>query len=300
MKASTFQISPRVRGARAVVALESTIVAHGMPYPVNVETARAVERIVEEEGATPATVGVMGGEVVVGLGAAQIEHLGTSGSVMKAGERDLAVARARRLDAATTAGASAAIASAAGIEVFVTGGIGGVGPYARDDFDISADLAALASYPVVTVCAGAKAFMDIAGTLELLETLRVPVVGYGTDDFPLFYTAHSGHAVSARAGSPEEVAALFRAHTELGMGTGMLVCVPVPEEYSLAEEELRRAMEAALERARAAGVTGKAYTPFVLAAIKEASGGRSLEANIALIQNNARVGARVARALAGV
>ena len=304
MRSDTFRIHPRVEQAlqegRPVVAFESTIIAHGMPYPRNVETAFAVESVLEKAGAVPATIGMLAGVVVVGLSHQEIEVFGSDRTVQKACERDLGVARARRLHAATTAGASMAIAAAAGIRVFVTGGIGGVGPAASEDFDISADLTALAAYPVVTVCSGAKAFMNIAATLEALETLRVPVVGYRSDDFPLFYSPHSGQAVPWRAESAEEIAAMFRAHQELGLPGGVLVGVPVPEEQALSGEEGRRAIDVALKEGRRAGIAGKGLTPYLLAAIQSATGGRSLEANVALILNNALVGAEIAVALARV
>ena len=303
MKRDSFRIHPNVSSAlaegRPVVALESTIIAHGMPHPRNVETALEVESIVAKAGAVPATIGMLSGEVVVGLSLEEIEHFGTSRTIQKACERDLGLARARRVDAATTAGASMAIAAAAGIRVFVTGGIGGVGPWANEDFDVSADLTALAHHQVITICSGAKAFMNIAATLEVLETLRVPVVGYGSDDFPLFYSAHSGVALPWRVEAAAEVAAMFRSHLELGLPGGLLVGVPVPDDQALALEESRRAIERALAAGRRAGITGKALTPFLLAAIQTATGGRSLEANIALIRKNAQVGAEVAAALPG-
>jgi pseudouridine-5'-phosphate glycosidase len=282
---------------RAVVALESTIIAHGMPYPQNVETALEVERIVEEAGAVPATLAVLSGRITVGLTPEEIERLATGGNVMKAGERELPLAAATKRDAATTAGASIAIAAAAGIDVFVTGGIGSVGPDAHRDFDISADLAALAEYPVITVCAGAKAFMDIAGTLEVLETLRVPVATWRTDEFPLFYSRGSGHRSSWRVESADEVAAFFDAKRELGQVGGLLVGVPVPAQDELPLEELLSVVETAKKKWREAGSRGNRMTPFILSTIQSETQGRSLRANIALIRNNARIGAEIAQAL---
>lgn len=280
-----------------MVALESTIIAHGMPFPVNLETALAVERIIEEQGAVPATVGILGGCLIAGLSSAQIECIATGKGVLKACERDLPLAVAGKLNAATTAGASIAIAAAAGIRVFVTGGIGGVGPSAARDFDISADLPAIAHYPVIAVCAGTKAFMDVAATLEYLETLRVPVATWRSEEFPLFYCARSGCKSGWVVQSANEIAGVFAARLDLGMSGGLLVGVPLPEEHSLPEAEVRPAMDLALQKASQQGITGKALTPFLLAAIHEATAGRSLGANIALIKNNARVGAEIAVAV---
>jgi pseudouridine-5'-phosphate glycosidase len=303
MKRDGFVIEARVQEAlddgAPVVALESTIIAHGMPYPVNVETALEVERIVRQWGAVPATLGVVAGEVVVGLSADQIELFGTSREVEKAGERELPLVVARSAHAAVTAGASIAIAEAAGIRVFVTGGIGGVGPAAWKDFDISADLQAIAGYSVITVCAGTKAFMDVPATLEYLETMRVPVATWQVTEFPLFYSRRSGVKSGWVAHSAQEVARVFEAKMSLGMNGGMLVSVPVPEEEALPEEETRAAIEKAMARIRETGITGKAVTPFLLSAIQEETGGRSLRANVALIRNNAAVGTEIAVALRG-
>ncbi|MCC6367912.1 MAG: pseudouridine-5'-phosphate glycosidase [Bryobacterales bacterium] len=301
MRRDRFVIDARVQQAlddgSPVVALESTIIAHGMPYPVNVETALAVERIVRQHGAVPATLGVVAGQVVVGLSPDQIELFGTSKEVEKAGERELPLVVARRAHAAVTAGASIAIAEAAGIRVFVTGGIGGVGPLAAKDFDISADLQAIAGYSVITVCAGTKAFMDVPATLEYLETMRVPVATWRSAEFPLFYSRRSGVKSDWVAQGAEEIARTFEAKMSLGMNGGMLVGVPVPEEQALPEEETRAVIGKAMARIRDTGITGKAVTPFLLSAIKDETGGRSLRANVALIRNNAGVGAEIAAAL---
>jgi len=270
MNPSAIEIRPKVRGAlqasKPVVALESTIIAHGMPYPANLDTAHRVERIVEEQGATPATIGIVEGRITVGLYPDEIELFATSDNVRKAGERDIAPALAGGWSAATTAGASMAIAAAAGICVFVTGPIGGVGPFAARDFDISADLLAIAQYPVITVCSGTKAFMDVAATLELLETLRVPVATWGTDEFPLFYTRSSGVRNEWTVQQAGEVTRVFAALRALGIGRGVLVAVPVPAHQELPSEQAQAAIDQALDQAKQRGVTGKQLTPFVLSA----------------------------------
>jgi pseudouridylate synthase len=276
-----------------IVALESTIIAHGMPYPANVETALAVEQIIRDAGAEPMTLGILNGELIAGMTPDQIEQLATRPGVWKACERDIPLALARRADAALTAGASLSVAARHGIEVFVTGGIGAVGPTASRDFDISADLPAIAEYKVLTVCAGAKAFMDIAATLEWLETHRVPVGVWQSSDFPLFYSRRSGIPAPWIVSDAAEAAAVFQAR----QNGGLLIAVPLPESDALPEEETRAAITTALAAAEAAGIHGKSLTPFLLNRIKEKTMGRSLSANIALIRNNARVGAAIAKAL---
>jgi pseudouridine-5'-phosphate glycosidase len=276
-----------------IVALESTIIAHGMPYPANVETALAVEQIIRDAGARPSTLGILGGEVIVGMTPGQIEQLATRPGVWKACERDIPLAIARRADAALTAGASLSLAARFGIEVFVTGGIGAVGPNAARDFDISADLPAIAEYKVITVCAGAKAFMDIAATLEWLETHRVPVGVWQSGEFPLFYSRRSGHSAAWIVPNAAEAAAVFQARHN----GGVLIAVPLPDADALPEAETRAAIATALAAAEAAGIHGKSLTPFLLNRIQEKTMGRSLSANIALIRNNARVGAEIAKAL---
>ncbi|MFN7938121.1 MAG: pseudouridine-5'-phosphate glycosidase [Bryobacteraceae bacterium] len=301
MKREALRIAAHVASAllnrRPVVALESTIIAHGMPYPANRDTALAVEAIIRDRGAIPATLGMLHGEIVVGLTTEEIEMMATAKGVEKAGERDLPIFAAQRKHAAVTAGASIAIAAAAGIDVFVTGGIGGVGPLASRDFDISADLPAIAEYSVITVCAGTKAFMDVPATLEYLETARVPVATYQADDFPLFYSTSSGVKSPWRVDSPEDIAAAFRAQKHLGRKGGFLVGIPVPAEAGLPVEQTRAAIAAAMRQIEQSGITGKGVTPFLLAAIKEATAGKSLAANIALIRNNAALGADIATAL---
>lgn len=302
MRRTALQVAAEVEVAltngKPVVALESTIIAHGMPYPMNRDTAFAVEKIVRDGGAVPATIGIVHGEIHVGLTPEQIELFATSHSIAKAGERDIPLAVARKEHAATTAGASIAIAAAAGISVFVTGGIGGVSPTASSDFDISADLKAIEQYAVITVCAGAKAFMDVAATLEYLETLRVPVATYQSDQFPLFYCRESGCRNEWTARDAAEIARTFAVKEQLDMPGGILVGVPLPAPDALEESVVREAIEDALAKARAAGAKGKALTPFLLASISEQTSERSLVANVALIKNNAGVGAEIARALA--
>lgn len=276
-----------------LVALESTIVAHGMPYPANVETALAVEQIIRDAGAEPRTLGILDGEIVVGMTPDQIEQLATRHDVWKAGERDIPLALARRANAALTAGASLAVAARHGIDVFVTGGIGAVGPTASRDFDISADLPAIAQYKVITVCAGAKAFMDIGATLEWLETHRVPVGVWQSGEFPLFFSRLSGFSAAWNVPDAAEAAAVFRARHS----GGVLIAVPLPAADALPEDEARAAIATALSDAQAAGIHGKSLTPYLLGRIKELTMGRSLSANIALIRNNAQVGAQIAKAL---
>jgi len=276
-----------------LVALESTIIAHGMPYPANVETALAVEQIIRDGGAEPRTLGILNGEIIAGLTPDQIEQLATTPDVWKCSERDIPLALARRADAALTAGASLAIAARCGIDVFVTGGIGAVGPEASRDFDISADLPAIAEYRVITVCAGAKAFMDIPATLEWLETHRVPVGVWQSEEFPLFFSRGSGLNPGWNIPHAAEVAAVFHSRNR----GGVLVAVPLPVADALPEDEALTAIATALADAQSGRVQGKSLTPFLLTRIKEITMGRSLTANIALIRNNARVGAEIAKAL---
>jgi len=296
------EISPEVREALAagqpVVALESTIISHGMPYPQNVETALNVERIVRENGAVPATVAIIGGKLKAGLSADEIEYLGRKGyDVTKASRRDLPVLAARGEDGATTVATTMIIAAMAGIRVFATGGIGGVHRGAEVTMDISADLEELARTPVLVVCAGAKSILDLGLTLEYLETKGVPVIGYGTSELPAFYTRTSGFGVDYRLDTPEEVAAAFRAKLEMDLGGGMLVTNPIPEEYSMDPGVINRAIDEAVAEANARGIKGKQTTPFLLAKIKDITGGDSLASNIRLVYNNAALAARVAAAL---
>ena len=295
-------ISPEVAAAlaegRPVVALESTIISHGMPYPRNVETALLVERTVRENGAVPATVAILGGRLKAGLRAEEIESLGKTGpAVAKASRRDLPALVARGADGATTVATTMLIAHMAGIRIFATGGIGGVHRGAETSMDISADLEELARTPVMVVCAGAKSILDLGLTLEYLETRGVPVIGYGTEELPAFYTRKSGFRVDYRVDSPEELAAIFRTQRELGYPGGMLVANPIPEEYAMDKAVIDAAIAQALADCAAQGVKGKETTPFLLARVVELTGGDSLESNIRLVLNNAQLAARTAAAL---
>ena len=295
-------ISPEVKAAldegRPVVALESTIISHGMPYPKNVETALRVEQTIRDNGAVPATIAVIGGRLKAGLSRGEIEHLGKAGrAVAKASRRDLPALVARGADGATTVTTTMIIAHMAGIRIFATGGIGGVHRGAETTMDISADLEELAQTPVMVVCAGAKSILDLGLTLEYLETKGVPVIGYGTDELPAFYTRQSGFGVDYRVDSPEELAAMFRAQRELGYRGGMLVTNPIPEQYAMDKTVIDAAIEQALRECAEQGVHGKETTPFLLARVVELTGGESLESNIRLVLNNAALAARTAAAL---
>ena len=296
------EISPEVSRAlqegRPVVALESTIISHGMPYPQNVETALNVERIVRENGAVPATIAIIGGKLKAGLSKDEIEYLGKKGyDVTKASRRDLPVLIAKGEDGATTVATTMIIAAMAGIRVFATGGIGGVHRGAEVTMDISADLEELAQTPVLVVCAGAKSILDLGLTLEYLETKGVPVIGYGTSELPAFYTRTSGFGVDYRLDTPEEVAAAFRAKLDMGLKGGMLVTNPIPEEYSMDPAVINKAIDEAVAEADALGIKGKQTTPFLLAKIKDITGGDSLASNIRLVYNNAALAAQVAAKL---
>lgn len=296
-------ISPEVKAAldegRPVVALESTIISHGMPYPKNVETALLVEQTIRDNGAVPATIAVIGGRLKAGLSHEEIEYLGKTGrGVAKASRRDLPALVARGADGATTVTTTMIIAHMAGINVFTTGGIGGVHRGAEVTMDISADLEELAQTPVMVVCAGAKSILDLGLTLEYLETKGVPVIGYGTDELPAFYTRKSGFGVDYRVDSPEELAAMFRAQRELNYKGGMLVTNPIPEQYAMDKEVIDKAIEQALAEAKEQHVHGKETTPFLLARVVELTGGDSLESNIKLVLNNATVAAKTAAELA--
>ena len=294
--------SPEVAGALAqgkpVVALESTIISHGMPYPQNVQTALQVEATIRENGATPATIAVIQGRLKAGLTPEEIEYLGKKGrDVAKASRRDLPVLVARGQDGATTVTTTMIIAHLAGIRVFATGGIGGVHRGAETTMDISADLEELAQTPVMVICAGAKSILDLGLTLEYLETKGVPVIGYQTEELPAFYTRKSGFRVDYRIDTPEELAAAFRAKLELGLKGGMLVTNPIPEEYSMDPAYINQAIDQALRECREKGIRGKDTTPFLLARIKDITGGDSLASNIQLVLNNARLAARTAALL---
>lgn len=294
-------IHPRVaealRQGEPVVALESTIISHGMPYPRNIEMARAVEDLVRQGGAVPATIGIVGGRLKAGLAEEEIELLASTPGVVKVSRRDLPVVVARSMHGATTVASTMIVADLAGIGVFVTGGIGGVHRGAEQTMDISADLQELARTSVAVVCAGAKSILDIGLTLEYLETRGVPVLGYGTDDFPAFYTRSSGFGVDYRLDSPREVAQVLRTKRDLGLSGGVVLANPVPAEYEMDPVAIDRAIEQALEEAREGGISGKETTPFLLSRVKDLTGGASLNTNIQLVYNNARVGAAVASAL---
>ena len=297
------EISPAVKAAQSaglpVVALESTIISYGMPYPRNVETAIKVEEAVREAGAVPATIAVLGGRLRAGLSADEIEYLGKKGpEVAKASRRDLPVLVSKGADGATTVATTMIIAHLAGIQVFATGGVGGVHRGAETTMDVSADLEELGRTPVMVVCAGAKAILDLGLTLEYLETKGVPVIGFGTEELPAFYTRTSGFKTDYRLDTPEELAAAFRAQQDMGLGGGMLVTNPIPEEWSMDPVRINAAIDEAVADARRLGIKGKETTPYLLARVQELTGGDSLEANIKLVLNNARLAALTAKALA--
>ena len=289
------EVAAAIAAGKPVVALESTIISHGMPYPQNVETALNVEKIIRENGAVPATIAIIGGRLKAGLTAEEIEYFGKKGqAIAKASRRDIAVLCARGEDGATTVTTTMMIAHMAGISIFATGGIGGVHRGAEVTMDISADLEELGNTPVMVVCAGAKSILDLGLTLEYLETKGVPVIGYGTDELPAFYTRHSGFGVDYRADSPEELAAMFKAQRGLGLKGGMLVTNPIPEEYSMDKAVIDAAIDQAIKEAAENGIKGKQTTPFLLAKVVELTGGDSLDSNIALVLNNARLAAKTA------
>jgi pseudouridine-5'-phosphate glycosidase len=295
------EIHPEVAKAlaegRPVVALESTIISHGMPYPQNVKTALDVEAQVREAGAVPATIGILGGRLKVGLTPEEIEAFGKTKNVVKVSRRDLATVVAKKLDGATTVATTMILAEMAGIRVFATGGIGGVHRGGAESFDISADLQELGKTSVAVVCAGVKSILDIGLTLEYLETMGVPVLGYQTEDFPAFYTRTSGYKVDSEVGSAEEMAEIIRTKWNLGLEGGVVIANPIPEAYAMDEDLINDAIDTALEEAVAQRIRGKEATPFLLAKVKALTEGQSLESNIALVLNNARVAAEIAVAL---
>ena len=292
------EVAEAIAAGKPVVALESTIISHGMPYPQNVETALNVEKIIRENGAVPATIAVIGGRLRAGCTKEEIEYLGKKGlEVTKASRRDLPVLVARGEDGATTVTTTMIIAHMAGIQVFATGGIGGVHRGAETTMDISADLEELAQTPVMVVCAGAKSILDLGLTLEYLETHGVPVIGYGTKELPAFYTRKSGFSVDYEIDTPEELAAAFHAQRELEFKGGMLVTNPIPEEFSMDADVINKAIDEAVEEAKEQGIHGKATTPFLLAKIKDLTGGDSLDSNIHLVYNNAKLAAKTAAAI---
>lgn len=303
---SFFRLSPDVARALELnlplVALESTVITHGLPFPENLSLAEDMESEVRRQGANPATIALIEGKVQIGLDAVQLERLATSKEkLLKISLRDFAPAIARLASGGTTVAGTLYAANRTGIQVFATGGIGGVhhaiNPKRKASYDISADLPALARTPMIVVCAGAKAILDLAATLEYLETWGVPVIGYQTDNFPAFYTRTSGYKTSAQANSPEEVAMLARMHWALGMQSALLVAAPPPEEVALDSSEVRAAVLAALKQAQAEKISGQEVTPYLLQKVNEHTGGLSLRANLGLLLNNARIASQIAKAL---
>ncbi len=296
-------ISPEVKNAldsgKAVVALESTIISHGMPYPQNMEMAKKCEQIIRENGATPATIAIIQGRIKVGLTDADLEHLAKAGlSVTKVSRRDLPFIVAKGIDGATTVASTMIVAEMAGIELFVTGGIGGVHRGAQESFDISADLQELSQTNVGVVCAGAKSILDIGLTLEYLETNGVPVVGVRSKDFPAFYTRTSGFKVDYSLDTEKEIADALRTKWNLGMNGGVVIANPIPQEYAMDEAVISHAISVAIKESVENGIRGKESTPFLLSKVKELTGGSSLESNIALVYHNAQVGSKIAVELA--
>jgi pseudouridine-5'-phosphate glycosidase len=292
------EVSAAVQEGQPVVALESTIISHGMPYPENVETALRVERTVRDSGAVPATIAILRGRLRAGLGSDEIDHLGKRGqAVTKTSRRDIPFVVSRGEDGATTVAASMIVAAMAGIRVFATGGIGGVHRGATETMDVSADLEELARTDVAVVCAGVKSVLDIGRTLEYLETKGVAVVGYRTDCLPAFYTPSSRFPVDFRAETPAEIAAVLNAKRQMGLSGGTVVANPIPPEHALADDEISGVIDDAIAEMERRGITGKDTTPFLLAKIAERTEGRSLAANIELVVNNARLAAEIAAAL---
>jgi pseudouridylate synthase len=289
------EVQMALEAQHPVVALESTVIAHGLPYPANIEVAQAMEATVRNEGAVPATIGIRNGKIVIGLSKDEIEHLGTAQHVLKVSRRDLAVALATGQLGATTVAGTMLCASMAGIRFFATGGIGGVHRGAETSMDISADLTELSRTPVLVACAGAKSILDLDLTLEYLETQGVPVIGWQTDEFPAFYVRSSGRRLTHRADDVLTIAAIARAQWECHLH-GLVVGCPIPEEYAMEPGPLEAATEEALRLARAEGIRGAATTPFLLAHVARATAGESVEANKALLLNNAKWAARFARA----
>lgn len=278
-----------------VVALESTIISHGMPYPQNVETALKVEEIIRSEGAMPATIGIIDGECVVGMTPDEIEQFGKRKGIAKVSRRDLPVIIAKKEWGATTVATTMIIAAHAGVKVFVTGGIGGVHREAQQTFDISADLDEFAKTNVCVICAGAKAILDLPLTLEYLETKGVPVLGYQTKELPAFYTRESGLDLDYQVDTPEEIAAIMKAKWDMKLDGGLVIANPIPVEFSMDKDVINKAIEEALVEAKKQGIKGKDTTPFLLAKVKEITGGESLDSNIQLVFNNAKLGARIAK-----
>ncbi|HSK71523.1 MAG TPA: pseudouridine-5'-phosphate glycosidase [Pyrinomonadaceae bacterium] len=289
------EVSAALQNKKAIVALESTVIAHGLPYPQNVETARDLENIVRENGATPATIAVFGGEFCIGLSEDQIERLAAGKSIRKISRRDLPIAAAKKLNCATTVATTSFIAHRAGIKVFATGGIGGV--HRGFSADVSADLPELAQTPIVVVCSGAKIVLDLPATREWLETNGITVLGWQCDEMPAFYSRKSGLPVDERVETPEEAAQIVRARDELNLKNAVLLTVPVPEEFEIEAAELETILAKSLESAENQNIKGKEITPFLLAQMAEKSAGKTLRANISLLKNNAKIAAQVASQL---
>jgi pseudouridine-5'-phosphate glycosidase len=293
------EISDALESGRPVVALESTIISHGLPYPRNLETALIAENLVRERGVVPATVGILDGAIRVGLKPTELELLATGENVLKVSRKDLSFAVAQGLNGATTVSATMAVACLAGVEAFATGGIGGVHRGAENTWDVSADLTELARTPIIVVSAGAKAILDLAKTLEYLETQGVPVIGFGTREFPAFYSRSSGLSLDLSVQSAAEIARLFRAHKRLGMEQGVLVANPVAEEHQIPQDEIRALTAQAIEELNRKGIKGKAVTPFLLSRIVELTGGRALETNVHLLKSNVELACDIAQSLTG-
>lgn len=294
-------VHPEVKKALAeglpVVALESTIISHGMPYPKNIEMAKTVSKIIRENGAIPATIAIIDGVLKVGLTTEEIEFLGTSKDVVKASRRDLPFIISKKLNGATTVATTMILANLAGVKVFATGGIGGVHRGAQETFDISADLQELANTNVAVICAGAKSILDIGLTLEYLETNGVPVVGFETEEFPAFYTRKSGFGVDYKVESSLEVASALKAKWDLNLKGGMVIGNPIPKEFEMDYDTINNAIESALKEAEGKNIAGKKVTPFLLDRVKTITDGKSLDANIELVYNNAKVAAQIAKDL---
>jgi pseudouridine-5'-phosphate glycosidase len=295
------QVSDEVQSAlnddKPVVALESTIISHGMPYPQNYETAKQVENTVRENGAVPATIAILNGTIKIGLGEDDLQILSNSRDILKASRRDIPVIVSEKLDAATTVSATMICAALAGLKIFATGGIGGVHRDGNSSFDISADLTELAQTNIAVVSAGVKSILDIGLTLEYLETLGVPVIGYGTDEFPAFYTRQSGFKVNYKLDTPEQIGRMIKTKWELGLNGGVIVANPIPEEFSMDKSKIDNAIEEALKNADKKGIKGKDVTPFLLGEIKNITGGSSLDSNIKLVLNNAKLAAQISASL---
>ncbi len=294
-------VSPEVKNALEnnlpIVALESTIIAHGMPFPKNVETAKEVEAIIRNEGAVPATIAILDGALCVGLNENQLNDLGSKSGIWKVSLRDMPYVVSKKLNGATTVASTMRIAAMAGIKIFVTGGIGGVHRGAENTFDISADLTEMAQTNVAVISAGVKSILDIALTLEKLETLGVPVLTYGSDDFPSFYSRASGHKTPLRLDTPEEIAAMLNSKWQMGIDGSVLIANPIPADQEVPFHVMEKYILDALDKASQKGIRGKDTTPFLLKSIAEATGGESLAANISLVKNNAKLGAKISKAL---